>query len=143
MKTPSKNTVYEVPTPLMQCGHAANAVCTNKGGVHYDPPIPSCAICSCIDVATDAVNLTNRKARCCNQASLKDSNLDLAFFEYKGPGSIRAATMCDNCHYSQVAHDPEVTKNYVHGKPKRVCDQFMPHGAYEFDSYYCGHSGWD
>jgi hypothetical protein len=126
---------------MMQCGHAAQA----RRAVNAERTewIPSCVICDCIEVARTPLDLTGRKARCCNEASERDSSLDLAFFEYLGADSHKAKTMCGNCRFYEMAHDPEVTKNYVQGKPKRVCDNFEPHGAYEFDSYYCGHSGWD
>ena len=73
-------------TPMMKCGHAANATCSQSHGVKYDPPVPSCAICSCIEVADEAPNLEGRMAHCayfktCNTE--KPSALNLAFFEHK------------------------------------------------------------
>ena len=125
--------------PLMKCGHAANAVCNAKGGVKYDPPIPSCAICSCIDIAPEFLDgegsLVERKARCCTQASERDSSLDLAFFEYRGPGSRSALLSCKNCGYYEIAHQKE--------GHKQSCNHFEPHGSWEYDRYYCGCRGWN
>jgi hypothetical protein len=40
---------------------------------------------------------------------------------------------CKHCHYYEQAH----------GKIHLACRNFEPNGAWEFDTYYCGHSGWD
>lgn len=120
--------------PLLECGHAANA--TNSDGA------PACAICIGIHpgaetVARVQIDLTGRQARCCD-LSIVPSRFDLAFFEYRGEGSRVAREHCGNCSYMEAAHtDPIRSKN------KHVCDNFVPHGAYEYDSYYCGHAGWD
>ena len=120
--------------PMMRCGHAANGICNSKAGVKYSPGIPSCVICSCINIATQEFDLTNRKARCCSLESERDSSLDLAFFEYRGPGSKQSIESCANCGYYEVAHN----------KPKiKSCGAFKPHGAYGYDLYYCGCKGWD
>lgn len=69
--------------PMMACGHAANAKCTASGGVKFDPPVPSCAICGCIEVAETTPDLTGRVARCADCRKERPSDSDkLAFFEY-------------------------------------------------------------
>ena len=50
--------------PMMKCGHAANATCRGKAGVKYDPPIPSCAICFCIEIDEAPPSLNGRQAKC-------------------------------------------------------------------------------
>lgn len=51
-------------TPMMACGHSANATCSRHAGITHDPPIPACAICDCITVVPTAPDLTGRRARC-------------------------------------------------------------------------------
>lgn len=121
---------------LMKCGCVAQGVCSSKGGVKFDPPIPSCVIHSCLEPADDAPDLAGRVAQCAytpNGHAPRPSSLDLAFFEYRGPGSPDASDLCV-CGYREVAHG----KGNLH-----VCKQFTPHGPYEFDKYYCGCHGWD
>ena len=80
-------------------------------------------------------NLSGRFAQCsygCDHSV--PSHAGLPFFEYTGDGSRRAIIECKNCPYYEEAH----------GKGhKQVCKNFEPHGAFEFDSYYCGCYGWD
>jgi len=123
--------------PMMKCGHAANA--TREDGSHC------CAICSPDDKAyilAHTPDLTGRQARC-SCMRLTPSSTDLAFFEYRGPGSRIAVETC-KCNYHRVAHQRD---------PKRVdpssvvelgkCSGFVANGGHEYDSYYCGHAGWD
>lgn len=69
------------------------------------------------------------------QSQPQPSSTDLAFFEYRGPGSNWAAKHCV-CGYFEVAHT-------MPHKSSRVCDKFTPREPAEFDSYYCGCFGWD
>jgi hypothetical protein len=124
--------------PMMKCGCAANATCSAMGGVKFDPPIPSCAIHDCIEQAP-SVNLEGRQAKCPHCKTLVKSSMTLAFFEYWGEGSPSALYHCKHCGYYESAHVDPKAKHLV----SRVCDHFEPHGAYEFDSYYCGCRGWD
>lgn len=64
---------------------------------------------------------------------------NLAFFEYRGKGSTAATESCKNCKYHQNAHRPEVMAKNTALK----CTNFEPHGAFEFDVFYCGCRGWD
>ncbi len=80
-----------------------------------------------------------RQARCSYCRRLKPSSTALAFFEFCGEGSERATKTCKHCGYNAVAHAPEVmAKNDA-----LRCKTFEPHGAFEFDSYYCGCGGWE
>lgn len=85
-----------------------------------------------------AEQINGRQARCgCGRTEA--SSTALAFFEYTGEESDRALTSCKNCAYHQKAHEPEVMARNKALK----CTNFQPHGAFQFDSYYCGCRGWD
>ncbi len=128
---------------MMSCGHAANA--TDGSG------LPACAICVGIDAGATMVaaapDLSGRQAICTCKRTVP-SSMDLAFFEYRGPGSRVAAETC-KCGYARCAHDPEQMARNVPNNRKTVielgkCKGFEARGAYEFDAYYCGHChGWD
>ena len=124
------------PPPMMKCGHAAMATCSSKGGVTFSPPIPSCVVCDCIEIAESSPDLAGRMARCdyfgksgwrdsgpiygggeCSNLASKGgcrclvpSNIGLPFFEYLGPGS--------NCYKAK-------------------------NGPLEYDGFFCGCAGWN
>jgi hypothetical protein len=119
--------------PMMGCGHRQNAR-TGDGR-------PACAICTGTDplalVVVQDPSLEGRLARCMcgnTRPSIESEDGSLAFFEFRGEGSPKAKQMCKHCRYYEVAHRPE--KNHD-------CKTFEPHGAFEFDEYYCGCRGWD
>lgn len=116
--------------PMMMCGHAANA--THAGA-------PACAICApdpkALKVSKYAPNLEGRKARC-SCKKLETSSTTLAFFEFRGEGSEQALRSCKHCGFYIEAHRFD-------GPKQCLGHEFESHGAYEFDSYYCGHAGWD
>lgn len=120
-------------TPLMECGHAANAV--------IDGGAPACAICVGLNPGATIVrtipDLTGRKAKCAYCTITVQSETSLAFFEYNGPGSPRAESQCGNCGYFEVAHVPE-----KQSKISYICDNFTPKGD-SLDTFYCGCRGWD
>lgn len=91
--------------PMMKCGCAAQGVCNSFNGVNYDPPIPSCIVHECIEIA-DSPDLSGRFAKCfyMDCSSVKPSSLDLPFFEYMGPGSPETQRKCV-CGYYQIAHE--------------------------------------
>jgi len=122
--------------PMMKCGCAAQGVLTAKGGVKFDPPIPSCVVHSCYEVDDAAPDLTGRMANCAygDHAHKPSDPENLAFFEYRGPGSKWATDVC-KCGYSQSAHDEKRIKCSVGG--------FTPRGPHKRDIYYCGCHGWD
>jgi len=116
-------------TKIMECGHSANAI--NGDGKEC------CVICY-PDPASmtyiDMPDLDDRIAKCSMCGKEKPSNGNLPFFEWVGTGSHRAEHMC-KCGYYDVGHEKEgsVCK----------CKNFIAHGKYEFDRYYCGCRGWD
>ena len=144
--------------PMMTCGHAANATMTSKGGLRLSVPIACCAICGCVEIATREPDLTGRFARCSYQSSHPSdgkppvpSSRDLAFFEYRGPGSA-TAELCRHCGYAPRAHEPAYmgTLVLVGGKRRPTvveageCPGYEPlTEGRETDSYYCGCRGWD
>lgn len=121
--------------PMMKCGHAANAV-NGKGE-------PSCVICAGLtpdaDVVANEPSFGERLAKCsCGKTQPSSDRARLAFFEFRGEGSPAAMAHCKHCGYYEVAHNT--------GKPHlkgNVCEHFEPHGAYDFDLFYCGCRGWD
>lgn len=119
---------------MMKCGHAANSRSNGK---------PSCVICAGITpdayIVANAPNLEGRFAKCfCGKT--EPSSTDLAFFEFRGEGSERAKKQCQNCSYYEIAHNyPPVAGQ----KNVAICHRFSPHGAFEFDDFYCGCRGWD
>lgn len=84
----------------------------------------------------DQVILADRQATC-TCGVLRPSAGDLAFFEFRGEGSRTALDTCRNCSYAKVAHtDPRPNNKFI-------CAEFVPSGAWRYDSFYCGHAGWD
>lgn len=103
-----------------------------------------------IDTDETRAALAGRMARCGmykNCGSTVPSAVSLPFFEFRGEGSRDATTICKNCPYSVVAHTDEVrAKHHTQGRGRvqtKVCDNFEPHGPFEFDSFYDGCRGWD
>lgn len=119
---------------MMKCGCAAQSVCSSRGGQKFDPPIPSCVIHDCIEVADTPHDLTGRMARCSCGATKPSSPSALAFFTYRGPCSLESTETC-KCGLYRSAHSPE--------KPHVKCKEFIARGPNEFDSFYCGCRGWD
>ena len=74
-----------------------------------------------------------RQAKC-QCGKVVPSKESLPFFESKDAGSRLATIQCKHCVYHDAAH------NKGH---KLVCDNFTPHGAFQYDSFYCGCNGWD
>lgn len=151
--------------PIMACGCRAMAVDQDGN--------PACVIHDCFIVAETQPDLTGRRARCegyggksphsrdciisgsdcrkgkpcsCELAS-DGSEGDLPFFEYRGPGSYEAAMKCKNCNFLYQAHKKKEQEfaNIDYKSPLgKVCDNFEPHGPYEYDRFYCGCTmGWD
>lgn len=102
------NDVIEAERVLMKCGCVAHATCKRRGDVVFDPPIPACVIHECYEVADSKPDLTGRKASCSYRpAGHADvpSSYDLAFFEYRGPGSPEATAKC-KCGMHESTHWP-------------------------------------
>lgn len=121
---------------LMKCGCRANS--TFKNG-------PCCAVHFCSEVATQQPDLTGRKAKCAyGEHGIVDSSLQLAFFEYKGPGSPNASETCKHCRMHKVAHEHDPGRVDPSSVVERgQCPGFEPHGTLEMDVYYCGCRGFD
>lgn len=137
-------------TVMMKCGCAAQATCSKRDGKIYDPPIPSCVIHDCIELAV-APTLTGRKARCayfgrtarrseCSKCKNGTwctcectSSTDLAFFSFQGEGSREATEICSACKMHKIAHVPG----------SKACQNFTPQGPLPFDKFYCGCASWD
>jgi hypothetical protein len=133
--------------PMMKCGCAAQSVCRSKGGKTFDPPIPSCVIHDCIDVADSPPNLEGRMARCAYKPhghADRPSSLDLPFFEFRGEGSSDATEKC-KCGMRKSVHDKHggriPAKQYA--MLVKGCEGFQANGPHDFDRYYCGCHGWD
>lgn len=119
---------------FLSCGCRANA--TDGNGK------PSCVIhAGLIDSEPIPVpNMAGRTARCsCGKTKPSDSWHTLPFFEFRGDGSPSATESCKHCGYFRVAHTPEAMARNNGLK----CVNFESHGAWGFDSYYCGCRGWD
>ena len=127
--------------PLMFCGHTAQGYRKLDDNTF----ISCCVICSVTTQvkAKDKPDLTHRQAVCCGAKSLRPSSYDLAFFEYRGPGSPRAMDQC-KCGYTKAAHDKDDNDHVL-----RRCAEvngtaiFTARGPFKHDQYYCGCRGWD
>lgn len=87
------------------------------------------------DMSKQQPDLTGRQARCSCMRPPRPSDINLPFFEYRGPGSASADDTC-HCGFARRAHTDQ-------SLGKRLDHEFEPRGDVGFDSYYCGHSGWD
>ena len=48
------------------------------------------------------------------------------------------------CGFTEIAHHPDPNMPHRHNVvAERICSGFTPHGAYEYDKYYCGCYGWE
>jgi len=123
-------------SPMMGCGHAANA--TSNGE-------PSCCICAGIHPGATTViempDLTGRMARCTCGNEEPSNPARLAFFE---SGLLRALGSCRICSYAAIAHTDEV-RDKPHTRHTKLIDghAFEPKDDPGHDHYYCGCRGWD
>ncbi len=86
-----------------------------------------------------------RQARCsCGKLQLSSKSQDGSLFGFvdRGADSSAARQDCKHCGYFDIAHEV-VKREGRSGHPAFKCEGFEPHGVYEFDSFYCGHGGWD
>jgi hypothetical protein len=109
---------------MMKCGHAQNG---RDGEGNY-----VCVICNCKEKDDAPPSLEERMAECHCGRKMKSDPSMLAFFEFRGEGSREAKDRCKNCSYYEVAHSRGIK-----------CQNFVPHGAFETDKFYCGCNGWD
>lgn len=89
--------------------------------------------------------LAGRQARCdCGRTCPSDGTApgytEIPFFQYWGPGSEKAEEQCGNpgCGKYRVAHGPDAP----HGG-RYACAEFRQREPDQFDSFYCGHAGWE
>lgn len=122
---------------MMRCGHAANA--EHEGN-------PCCVICAgtspdAYRVSDYPTDIVERKAKCGCGKVMSYSNT-LAFYEYRGEGS-RTSTHCKICGFSAQAHKEEKPAHYATLQKCKDEGTYTPQGGLEYDSFYCGHAGWD
>lgn len=91
-------------------------------------------------VINEQPELSGRQARCSSCKTLIPSSPKLPLFEFRGEGSKAATETCAHCHYGLIAHTSKIAGRRVDSK---VCYDFEPIGAWEYDLYYCGCRGWD
>ncbi len=88
-----------------------------------------------------------REARCSYCQTVVPSRESLPFFQFRGEGSREATETCRVCRCYEIAHHPRTDGPEAYrGKIPSVIGTphpFEPHGAYEFDGYYCGCRGWE
>ena len=126
---------------LMKCGCVDNAIQRLPNGKE----IPCCVIHDTTEIlreVQDTDGLEGRMAKCPDCGRTVPSKWSLAFFQYRGASSERALLMC-KCGYYKKAHEDDPTNLNRNVIKEGKCKGFEPHGAYEFDSYYCGCRGWD
>ena len=153
--------------PMMTCGCRAQATIGDS-----DRPACGVHDCTTVADEPDLTGRKAR-CSCGKIANSDASDVGwtyLPFFEYRGPGSADAARVCKTCRYHDVAHVDKPcwrcggTGTYQwagadplgHARPGPctscsgtgvrkgiTAHVFEPIGPYEFDSWYCGHSGWD
>lgn len=146
---------------MLECGHAAQGThVQDHNGLGENHP--SCAICSPSDEACQPdtqVALRGRQAYCAYykhqtgvhstkrggkaQEQPQPSSSNLPFFEFTGHLSNRALSFCKNCGMHANPHMTADPAARLQLTKRGMCQDFTPHGAYEFDSYYCGCWGWD
>ncbi len=136
---------------MLSCGHVANA---RHEGAHdgLPPHHPSCAIHNVCTVVGKP-DLTGRMAVCAyrqggryagpDHGTPVPSDWDLAFFEYRGPGSPMADEMCVCGYYRQAHERQEILGNRPSIVEEGKCSGFRPHGPWETDEFYDGCFGWD
>ena len=115
---------------IMACGCVANAKEVQPDGSTK----PACVIHNCSEVTPTQPSIEGREAQCTSCQAIVPSAFNLAFFQYKGPGSQWGRETCKMCQFLKRAHETG-----------RVTDhEFVPQpeGA-QYDSFYCGCRGWD
>lgn len=144
--------------PMLTCGCRALATTEVDGREVFACPIHDCT------TTAPEPDLAGRQAKCsCGKIASSDASdvewYYLPFFEYRGEGSADANRACKHCAYHEAAHGDKPcwrcggTGTYHAGQPCYVCKgagvktgirdhAFEAHGPFEFDSWYCGHSGW-
>ncbi len=114
--------------PIMKCGCAAQGMMKARGGVVIDPPIPSCVIHDCTEIAGSEPDLTGRIAECSylpKHHADKPSNRELPFFEYRdGIARGRRTARSQECSWPQAFNScARIGSNYISpgNRPLRKC----------------------
>ncbi len=90
-----------------------------------------------------------RMARCsyfshCKSERPSAERANLAFFSCKDADSRDAREVCVSCRYHLEAHEAGPSRVEPRSVIQRgMCKGFVAHGAYDFDTFYCGCMGWD
>lgn len=91
-----------------------------------------------------------REAQCSSCLKIVPTSDNLAFLERTGEGTKAATESCANCGYHEIAHSYD--GNYAPPSNKKnphLClnfdppMEFVPHGPWPYDRFYCGCRGWD
>lgn len=91
------------------------------------------------------ITLEGRQARC-HCGTIKPSGTNLPFFRFKGEGSREATEVCGFLVKGSICHGHPTIHQEINPSTKRagITDhEHQPHGAFEFDEFYCGCSGWN
>lgn len=116
---------------FMACGHTALA--SDKDG---NPVCPMCSGYEAV-IVLPKPPLEGRLAQCSDCKTTRPSRTSLPFFEYRGVGSKRATDNCKLC--GMFSHVHPLTEPMYGIEPH----DFVPHGAFEYDQFYCGCRGWE
>jgi len=125
-----------MPNVLLNCGCRANSINQNRD--------PSCTThVGLMELhPVESPNLKNRKAKCqCGKTV--DSSLSLAFFKFRGENSPDSINHCKNCGFYKSVHTADNFYQNTSMVNPHICKNFVPHGIYDYDIYYCGCRGWD
>jgi hypothetical protein len=125
-------------TPIMQCGHAANAKHEVNGKMK-----DVCVICYGIDPGASRIyeNPPSMEGRIavCSCGKEVPSNSDLPFFAFLGNKEH-----CAHCAFVSFTH---ASVCEINPTTKRKNDlnnhDYEPVIGYPNDRFYCGHAGWD
>jgi hypothetical protein len=123
---------------MMACGCAADS--------HDTDGSPACSMHMYRSEGKQVVpspDLRGRVAKChCNE--VRPSSMDLAFFQYRGEDSPDAINTCKHCKFHWQAHEHDNHRVFANSVVEDgKCPGFEPHGAWDFDLFFCGCSGWD
>jgi len=123
---------------VMACGCAGQSLLSGPGIVGS---VRGCGVHWVTAPMAPKPSLEGRIATCAyGEHGAKPSSPDLAFFEYRGPGSRSAEDTCE-CGYYRGAHAFEASR--VSPEPiKCSVGGFKARGD-RGDLHYCGCRGWD
>ena len=110
--------------PMMACGHQANGVCSGMKGQVYDPPVPACVICRCIEQDANPPDLSERIARC----------------DYYG--QTWSGRLHESNHGCKRGEPCMCKAPSTESQAGRLAF-FTYQPQKEFDMFYCGCHGWD